>query len=431
MFKILATTLVVAFFTCVYTCSTAQALQTGDTISLRVLQNLRQQDCAGTTPINFGQAQLIILDFWSTNCIGCLLSFPKMDSLQRKFKESVQVVFISRQSADSICRFFLMHPRIIKPHLPFVTDDKLLNRLFPHQGEPFHVWIDRNRVVRSISYGFNTTESDVSQFLHSSKIEVAQNSRIKSIESLLDSNWQKSVVYYSCLSKCIDGTHLTAAHFPNSVDISVNCSSIAELYQMAFNDSNVLSNPYERPGRLLLEARDTIKYVRQRGGNYPAWSHQFSYNYQLIIPESAKNLRYNMMRADLLRYFNLDARIEKRPVLCYVLVRTSPINKIQSNGGKPMDNFTKTKYSSITVDSIRYYQNLPYERFSERFTLMFEKSLNQPFVDQTDLSGMIDIYFNGSSLDSMNIKILRQEFKKYDLELIEKEVLLPVLVIGN
>jgi hypothetical protein len=45
------------------------------------------------------------------------------------------------------------------------------------------------------------------------------------------------------------------------------------------------------------------------------------------------------------------------------------------------------------------------------------------------LSGCIDICFTGATIDVFNLEMLNKELSFYDLELIEKKVLLDVLVL--
>src|SRR5215510_11038341 len=47
----------------------------------------------------------IILDFWTTYCSNCIFSFPKMDSLQNRFKNDLQIILITPQDSTLIYQF--------------------------------------------------------------------------------------------------------------------------------------------------------------------------------------------------------------------------------------------------------------------------------------------------------------------------------------
>jgi hypothetical protein len=135
------------------------------------------------------------------------------------------------------------------------------------------------------------------------------------------------------------------------------------------------------------------------------------------------------MKEDLNRAFHLNVGIEKRPVKCLVLVRTSDIDKVKSQGHKPVDSFFHTDRISKDYGPTRSLINQPFSKFSKRLTGLIEHGLKQPFIDQTGYNGNIDIQFKADALDGIALGNLRSALKIYDLDLVEKDVDLTVLTL--
>ena len=110
--------------------------------------------------------KLIILDFWSFNCLACLQAFPEIDSLQKKFDNDIQFIGVNNESTAMTKKFIENHPQIHFPAIPFVTGDTALSKFFPRAFSPWHVWIDSSLEVRFITDGYNATSSHIRNFLN-------------------------------------------------------------------------------------------------------------------------------------------------------------------------------------------------------------------------------------------------------------------------
>jgi len=383
--------------------------------------------------LNLGdlKGKLVILDFWSHICASCIKSFSRIDSLQKIFGEKIQIILVNKESSDATDLFFKLRKKLKRPNLPFVCGDTILHKLFPHYSVPYHVWIDSKGIIRYMTDGFTATKENIDAFLSDNYFQARNFKTIKYVPSLFDSIWINSLDYFSYISTCIEGIHLSASKKQGYEQISVHCASIAELYQKAFNESDEINFKFSRPGRLILEVLDSFSYQRPKNSNLLTdwYQKKNSYNYHLLLPQNKASEKYKIMQADLNRYFGLSASIETRRMPTLVLVRTSNANKLLTKGNKSNQNFYWTTEQSIKFDSIRYFNNQPYTIFSKRFGYYLESKFNLPFIDATGITQAIDIKFSGISIDSANLQVLRKELNKYDLDILEIEYPLEVLVI--
>ena len=97
--------------------------------------------------------KLILLDFWNTWCSGCLLNFPKMETLEKQFKGKLKVLAVSNQDRVTLEKFFSGKNGQRYKGVVSVTGDKILHQLFPHVGVPYIVWIKDGKVI-------NTTDAE-------------------------------------------------------------------------------------------------------------------------------------------------------------------------------------------------------------------------------------------------------------------------------
>ncbi|MEP7375874.1 MAG: thioredoxin family protein [Chitinophagaceae bacterium] len=376
-------------------------------------------------------ARLFIIDFWDVACASCIAAFPKMDSLQKQFGEQIQILLVNRQSRDSTERFFKKRKKIKIPELPFISGDTMINRYFRHVGEPYHVWIDSTGKVVLMSYGHITNEKNIGNYLSAGLLPGNTRTSAIRVSSLFDERWEPSMVYYSYLSHCIEnGMVKISPEHSEGLIIAGGCRSIVELYQIAYNKRNQPNYGFMRMGRTMVEIKDPYPYITpQDYALFNDWVGEHGYNYHLFIPADKDKEKFNIMREDLGRYFNIDAKVVKRPVRSLVLKKSGKNILLTSKGGEAKDNFQARDRYSLEGDSLRYYINKPYEGLSRRMEYMIENKFKQPFIDSTNIKGNVDIVLSGSALDSADLKTWRMELKKYGLVLVEKEMVLEVLVI--
>jgi thiol-disulfide isomerase/thioredoxin len=407
-------------------------LDIGDTIPSIEINNVINYTKDKLRPNDF-KDKALILDFWGPSCMSCLESFPHLDSLQQYFRSNLQIVLVNKQSPDSTFRFFQKRKKIKQPAIPFATQDSILDKYFPHIGDPFLVWIDKYGVIRHITDGMYETTDNVEKFLKDSTIELPRARDNIYVETLFDDKWKDLIETFSYISKCrsyLWYSGISGKEFKQ--EITYSCSSIIQLYEAAIDGMTNNKFQFYRPGRILVETRDSARFFPPRNeGQLLQWAESYSYNYQLLVPLADSIKRFIKMKNDLDEYFHIMTSIEKRKIKCLLLIRTSKQDKLASKGGLSEDNFLHNGLRSTKADSIRYMKNKPFRRFSSYLQSFLENDLNLPFVNLTGYKGNIDIEINDTVFDPINLNNLKKELNKYNLDIIKKEYLIDVLVLKD
>lgn len=409
--------------------SYAQELNIGDPIPSREIRI----DNYSEESINLSElkGKFIILDFWDHGCISCLQSFRKMDSLQKLFADKVQIILINNESSDSTTKFFSKRKKLKIPQLPRISGDSLLSELFPHHYVPYHIWIDTTGIIRFKADGSMATVENIEAFMKGTLAGASYVYKEIRKQSLFDSAYLKNLEQYSYLSHWIPDIRLVSSIKKGFIQRTFNCVSIVDLYKAAYNNSYAsLDNIFNRPGRVVLEVNDSIKYIRPKNGvGLTKWLESYSYNYQILIPERKTSEMFKIMLSDLDRYFELKVSVERRNISSLVLVRTSEFNKLRTKGSETKKNFTWADERTTHFDLDRGFTNYDYTLFKKEFRNYVEFISGKPFVDATGFNEKIDISFPGSALDSHDLSQIRKQLKKFDLALVEANWPLDVLII--
>lgn len=374
-------------------------------------------------------SKLTILDFWGTGCLTCIHAFPKMDSIQRKFKDKIQIIAINKESKDSTLRFLAKHKRIRLPALvPFVTGDSILSQYFPHVFVPHHVWIDSNRIVISVTYGQNTTVSNIDQFLNKQHLELTQKT-----DSLLINNSESdfglaqlakdngALSYYSYITKYMAGVHGSESIASSDTNgkinkIQVESSPVLNLYKIAFgewrkHDFSLHSNTVK------VQLRNSEKYQPPSNINeLDQWNIENRYSYGLMVPPDKADQLFRIMQQDLERYFGIRAKIVKRKIDCFVLLKKNKSRKINS-------------HNSSNSDSL----NLSFQRFLWLLKLKIDfEATPEPFINQTGIKKDFTMVLNAENWelwDTNHLVDLQKELDNYGLELRKEKRITSVLTI--
>lgn len=127
----------------------------------------RQTINHGGKPLRLSElrGRIVILDLWSIYCGSCVSAFPRMDSMQRVFKDSVRVILANPypETRAQIQQLLDRRQQLTghKVVLPIVYGAQELEKYFPHVSVPHEVWIDASGKVIGISFAEDVTVNNL------------------------------------------------------------------------------------------------------------------------------------------------------------------------------------------------------------------------------------------------------------------------------
>jgi thiol-disulfide isomerase/thioredoxin len=368
--------------------------------------------------------KLIILDFWNIYCSPCFEGMKKLDSLQQRFKDKIQVILITKDKASDVERVFKKIKRTY-PDLPMVVNDTVWSKLFPYESVPHHVWIDDKGKVKYISYGHNTNAGNIEMAINKEALELSykkETGEIKKSGLLLlpeESELGSYLCYYSTVLKRIKSFGGgEQKYIRDSVKQIAGIRAINRPILSLFQET--YGREYRFNNRIVLEVKQPESFQLPQDSRYwDEWYEKNLFCYELILPIEKANDIKTIMQQDLNRLFPFEARIEKRKVQSLVLTRLTKEDKLLSYGGTPVKQQVGDKIMLC---------NQPFHISLFGMIANANSDIPTPLIDGTNYKGNIDIVITSQL---KNLELLRKDLNKYGFDLIQKEMEIDMLVIRD
>ncbi|MBV4359086.1 TlpA family protein disulfide reductase [Pinibacter aurantiacus] len=410
-------------------------LMIGDTLP-QVLFGETLLDNAPAKTINDIKAKLIILDFWSTGCLGCIHGMPHLDSLQQAFNHNIQIVIVCNSNRKNVASLF---KRIKKeyPRVPMMLNDTLLHTLFPHTTVPHHVWIDQQGVVQFITYDHNATWSNIERFLRGEQLQLATKKELVdfndevSLFSEGKGRWNKDIQFHTLYAKSLDGVeNVMPVLYTDTVN---NCSTIRAinvpirtLFQYAYNES-FGEGEFYLDNRLDVRTKNSafFSYEEPTDSLINGWKQKARASYEAVLPGTDSKLLFMMMRRDLNMYSPFVGHVEKQKVKCLVLINSG----IEPSKGKASDS---TYESSLEQGLI--VTNYTIQNSVLSYLQNCNPQIKTPIIDGTGYAKGIDMVlkqFPNHLDDPAKLASVRLELQQSGLDIKEAYREIDMLVIED
>ncbi|SMC54692.1 TlpA family protein disulfide reductase [Pedobacter africanus] len=338
----------------------------------------------GKTRFSEFKGKLVILDFWTSWCEPCIAGFPKMEKLQKEFGDKIQIILVN--TTENIEGVIKKYPELKLPDLPSIMKDdagniEILNSLLPN-SLGHQIWIDKEGVIALRGSALNNTAKNISDFLNGKDIYILKdNSVVPRFDpnypySKLLGDFKSTSVKYSSIITTFNNEYQAdgKARAENIIDKASGTIRntyinypILDLYENAFRaelltglkTEIIYYHNRQSSGLMpyLIIPKDTARYSdtfhRKISSGTEYVKNRFCY--EQIVPRGISEKHWKVyMQQDLNRYFGFlygtEAKMEKRIVPCYVLVRTSTKDKLESKA----KNRSIVKYNKNGMSLVKY-----------------------------------------------------------------------------
>ncbi|HEX5149987.1 MAG TPA: hypothetical protein VFW07_00990 [Parafilimonas sp.] len=279
------------------------------------------------------KSKLLVFDFMATTCKGCIMALPRLDSLQEKYKNKLQIFLVTYEDAPGV-KAFLTRNHIGKQiHLPFITNDSLLCQYFPHTSLSHEVWINAEQRVIAITEGEYVNDKNIAKALAGGPVNWPLKMDLPLYDDAntfltyydADSLYFKPPVnsYYTFASGYINTRAVSFLFRKDSLrNIQRFCITnypIVQMYLLAY-DSIFLPHSHVQ-----LHVNNRLRYVYEKDAEYlDVWNRQNRYCYETLLPlHMSKAAVQKKVIADLDGFFGVQASFKNQETNCFVLKDTA------------------------------------------------------------------------------------------------------------
>jgi thiol-disulfide isomerase/thioredoxin len=365
------------------------------------------------------RGKFVIVDFWATFCLPCIADFPKLENLQKRFGDTLQVLLVATDGYVKTKQFYNTRKKTDKPMTLPCAINRSMVKYFQIKQVSTYVWIDDQGYIKAITDYTQLTEQNIADFIGRKKMMVREKEKRVIIDSKkplliaakeIDSN---SVIFGSVLTKYLKGVGtVTSYGARNRGRIYAYNMPIMGLYMLAFGDTTgtVLYS------RVAIESAHMERFMPPKKEDFDIWRVDNTYCYELTVPESKQKDIFKIMREDLGHLFGYNAYQEYRTQKCLVLKAEKGFHYLEDTTVAP-----KLTISSGGVTVTNYL----FPRFSG---LIDHYNQDKIFFDETGLTGKVDITIQAMMND---VDALNKELKKYGLSLHYEDRQVQMLVIKD
>lgn len=256
------------------------------------------------------KGKLLILDFWSTYCGGCITAMPRLDSIQQQFPGRVVILPVSAEKNERVIAFWKNNPLLRDLSLPSVVEDKELQALFPHRLLPHDVWIGGNGVVLGETEAAAVNPEQIKAVLSGKGLKARTKQDVMDYDRerplLIGNNGGKEDAfrYRSVITGYLEGLPGSQQAVTDTVSkqIRVRATNVTPrlLYALVYKELESLPDT-----GIQGNARETIQYRPKRTAVRDIAR---LYCYELILPGRSAALVRRSIKQDLDRFFGLETR---------------------------------------------------------------------------------------------------------------------------
>ncbi len=316
---------------------TSRPLSIGEKVPDVVLNNIVNYKTDAAKLSDF-KGKLVILDFMHTSCRSCLLNLIRFDSLQKLYKKQVQFLIVTTQKKGSVNSFLKNSTVGKKINLPFITEDKTLQAIFPFTYISHIVWIGADGVVKAITHGDYVTAGNLS-FIAKGGIN---HWPVKLDEP--DFDYEKPLLVLNPQIQNLGNFPVRGSFmFPYLPEVAqyflVKKDAVSQTVRTVFINQPITEMYLRLMGKIrfphsqiILKVKDSSRFIFDSKKFYRReWDEKNRWCYESLLPLSMnEEQRHSRIFKDIDFYFGIKGELDNKTLPCLILKPTAP------SGNKPL-----------------------------------------------------------------------------------------------
>lgn len=288
-------------------------LRIGDPVADLEFNNVMNYP-SSTLRLSSLRGKLVIIDFWGTTCASCIAALPRIDSLQKKYKDKLQIVTVTNyDTREKVTKTLQRYPGTADIRLPVVLNEPVLQKYFPHELLSHVIWIDPSGKVQAVTGSDYVYANFIEEALSRSQLDwpvkfdvVGYDYEIPMLTLAQNKGTVPDFQYYSSFTGHIKGLDATSRMIIDSAKGTITFNyyniDLLQLCDGAISGSGMGSIPVEN---LILEVKDSSR-IFMRDIPYGVWSQQNTYCYSVSYPFNlSRQESWKFIREDLSRWLGI------------------------------------------------------------------------------------------------------------------------------
>lgn len=370
--------------------------------------------------LNAQLGKLFILDFFATGCGACINALPRLDSLQKRFGDSLSILVVCYESADAIRRFLKTNPRVQNIRLPFLIRDSILHQTFPHYLIPHEVWIKKGKVM-AITEAESITQTSIHAALSASAIPLPLKKDLLdfipslSLRSQLTTKDSSLFLRQNLFTRHVEGlgTRRGTQLSPGTKRVYFLNWGLLSLFQYAWKF---------QANRVILDLKDPSRYLDKTSGS-DEWKKNNLFCYEGIFPANCPDsLVLDDLKSSLQSASPLQGSWQKRRMPCFILTKEGE--------GPALTRFEKTSFRKDNPSDSLYLQGHSLAALTAICNDATQPAPGKPIIlNETGIAYPIDLVIPAKALSDPGL--LQQALVPYHLRLTPSTRELDVFVLTD
>lgn len=375
------------------------------------------------------KGQWLILDFWTTGCSSCVASFPKINRLQKAFKDRIRFILVGKTDDDRNKDIRKLYERFREKQgleLAAAFNEPLFQRWEIH-AVPRVVIVDPQGIVYAVTDGRDMDEAKLEALLAGNKPAFYAHKAIDYDHEkplLFDGNGgtPADLLYGSMLTTFRGGRQAVTSSIEQGLRMSgtrfqATGLILDWLYNYAYFGRNdwFFGDPMygNVAKRVIREVADETPFKH----DFARMENLYSYSANLSPAHASVEQVQRMLRHDLAGYFGYTATVEKRRMPYWKLTATPEARRALKTRGEGKSTFSSAGGTLV---------NVPISRLLAAIWGFHQ--LEPPFVDETGITGHVDITLDAILTDLDDV---RRALRTQGLDLVMGEREMDVIVVRD